>query len=72
MNILAELIAASIPAVLTRKLAQLNPPLCIVAAMPIVGCVPNARSHAGTAETDPGGTQKLDPNQMARLSSICL
>lgn len=72
MNILAKLIAASIPPALTRKLTQLNPPLCLVAAVPIVGCVPNARSHAGTAETDLGGTQKLDPNQMASLSSICL
>lgn len=52
MNILAKLIAASIPAILTRKLAQLNPPLCFVAAVPIVGYVPNARSHTGTAETD--------------------
>lgn len=61
MNILAKLIAASILAVLTRKLTQLNPPLCFVAPVPIVGCVPNARSHAGTAETDLGGTRKTRP-----------
>lgn len=72
MNILAKLIAASIPAVLTRKLAQLNPPLCIVAAMPIVGCVPDARSHARTRRNGPGSTQDLNLNQMARLPSICL
>lgn len=72
MNILAKLIAASIPAVLTRKLTQVNPPLCFVAVVPIVGCMPNARSHAVNAETDLGGTQKVNPNQMASLSSICL
>lgn len=72
MNILAKLIAASIPPVLTRKLTQLNPPLCIVAAMPSVGCEPDARSGARTRRNGPSGTQELDLDQMASLPSICL